>query len=59
MALVRRRRTDPKAHKKEFCAYHLFSLPVSEEPGVDQKLAGEPTDRPPTRCVCCVRPRSA
>lgn len=37
-AMSRRRRTDPKAHKKEFCAYHLFSLPVSEAPGANQKL---------------------
>lgn len=37
-AMCKRRRTDPKAHKKEFCAYHLYSIPVSEEPGVDQRL---------------------
>ena len=37
-AFCKRRRTDPKSKKKEFCAYHLFSLPISEEPGVDQKL---------------------
>jgi hypothetical protein len=37
-AMCKRRRTDPKAHKKEFCAYHVYSLPISEEPGIDQRL---------------------
>jgi hypothetical protein len=33
--MCKRRRADPAAHKKELCAYHLFSLPAGLSlPGV-------------------------